>query len=281
MNSCFDRIQGGNCTLYIHRSFRNDVFEQVLLDGGEKLRECFQLTKVQSSKFARVYKFSVSFNDVNKGVYFKQYLCRSVLDFIKDFVRAGRAERAYKADEMLSRNGFDVPVIIALGKLKRGFCYVTKFLVTLEIEEARQIYQFVSNLRKDGEVSTKGKRELIRAFGQVVGRMHDKGIFHGDLRLGNVLAKKENNCWRFFFLDNERTRKFQCLPKRLRLKNLVQINMFQSATVSNTDRMRFFKQYWLENNGNKFGKAALIRKVLKRTKKRLRKKMKTNGQLLL
>ncbi len=281
MNSCFDRVQGGNCTLYIHRSFRNDVFEQALLDCEEKLRERFQLTKVQSSKFARVYKLSVSFNGVNKGVYFKQYLCRSIWDFVKDFVRAGRAERAYKADEMLSKNGFDVSTIIALGKFKRGFCYVTNFLVTLEIEEAKQIYQFIPDLRKDSKVSTKDKRELIRAFGQVVGRMHDKGIFHGDLRLGNVLAKHEKDRWRFFFLDNERTRKFQRLPARLRVKNLVQVNMFRHTAVSNTDRMRFFKQYWLEHNGSEFEKVALIKEVLKKTKRRLGKKKKAGGQLLL
>jgi tRNA A-37 threonylcarbamoyl transferase component Bud32 len=207
---------------------------------------------------------------VDKEVYFKQYLRRSVWDFIKDFVRAGRAERAFKASEMLGENGFDAPVIIAMGKFRYGLYHTTNFLATLEIEDARQIHQFIS----DSKLETRGRRELIRAFGRTVGRMHAKGIFHGDLRLGNILARQEKGHWRFFFLDNERTRKFYHLPARLRLKNLVQVNMFSPAAMSNTDRMRFFKEYWAQNEKAKINKANLIKKVIKKTRRRLDKKEK-------
>jgi tRNA A-37 threonylcarbamoyl transferase component Bud32 len=274
LNSCFDKIRGGNYTLYIHRNFRNDIFEQALLDSEKELGERYRLTTIQSSKFARVYKFTVRFDNVDKGVYFKQYLCRSVWDFIKDFVRASRAERAFQAAEMLGENGFDAPAIIAMGKFRYGLYHTTNFLVTLEIEDAKQIYQFISDLQKDSKLETRSKRKLIRAFGRTVGRMHAKGIFHGDLRLGNILARQEKDRWRFFFLDNERTRKFYRLPARLRLKNLVQVNMFPPAAMSNTDRMRFFKEYWAQNEKAKTKKADLIKKVLKKTRRRLDKKEK-------
>jgi tRNA A-37 threonylcarbamoyl transferase component Bud32 len=275
LNSCFDKIQGGKYTLYIHRNFRNNTFEQALLDGEKKLRERYRLTTIRSSKFARVYKLTVRFDNVDKGVYFKQYLCRSIWDFIKDFVRAGRAERAFKAAEMLGENGFDVPAIIAMGKSRYGLCHTTNFLVTLEIEDAKQIYQFIPDrLQNLTKQQLQGKRELIRAFGRTVGKMHAAGIFHGDLRLGNILARQEKNRWRFFFLDNERTKKFQRLPERLRLKNLVQVNMFEPWAASNTDRMRFFREYWAQNEKAKTKKTDLIEKVLKKTHRRLRKKEK-------
>ena len=268
MNRCFDKIRGGNYTLYIHRNFRNDTFEQALLDSEKELGERYQLTTIQSSKFARVYKLTVRFDDVDKGVYFKQYLYRSVWDFIKDFVRANRAERAFKATEMLGENGFDAPAIIAMGKFRYGLYHTTNFLATLEIEDAKQIYQVIS----DSKLETRSKRKLIRAFGRTIGRMHAKGISHGDLRLGNILARQEKDRWRFFFLDNERTRKFYRLPVRLRLKNLVQVNMFPPAAMSNTDRMRFFKEYWAQNEKAETSKAELIKKVIKKTRLRLRKK---------
>lgn len=275
MDSCFDKIRGGNYTLYIHRNFRNDTFEQALLDSEKELRERYQLTTIRSSKFARVYKLTVRFDDVDRGVYFKQYLCRSIWDFIKDFVRASRAERAFKATEMLGENGFDAPTIIAVGELRYGLCHTTNFLVTLEIENAKQIYQFIPDrLQNLTKQRLQGKRELIRAFGRTVGRMHAAGIFHGDLRLGNILVRQEKNRWRFFFLDNERTRKFYRLPARLRLKNLVQVNMFPPAAMSNTDRMRFFREYWAQNEKAKTKKVDLIEKVLKKTHRRLGKKEK-------
>lgn len=270
MNSCFDKIRVGNYTLYIHRNFRNDIFEQALLDSEKKLGELYQLTAIQSSKFARVYKLTVRFNNADKGVYFKQYLWRSVWDFIKHFVRVNRAERAFKAAEMLGENGFDVPVIIAIGKFRYGLYHTTNFMVTLEIKDAKQIHQFIS----DSNLETQCRRELIRAFGRTVGQMHAKGISHGDLRLGNILARHEKDRWRFFFLDNERTRKFHILPTRLRLKNLVQVNMFQAETISNTDRMRFFGEYWAQNEESRVEKTALIKKVLEKTRRRLDKKEK-------
>ena len=274
MNDCFNKIRGGNYTLYIHRNFRNDTFEQALLDSGKELKERYRPTTIQSSKFARIYKFAVRFDKGDKVVYFKQYLYRSAWDFIKDFVRASRAERAFKAAEMLGENGFDAPAIIAMGKFRSGLYHTTNFIVTLEIEDAKQIYQFIPDLQKRGRSETRCRRELIRALGQTIGRMHAKGIFHGDLRLGNILARQEKNRWRFFFLDNERTRKFYRLPARLRLKNLVQVNMFPPAAMSNTDRMRFFKEYWAQNEKTKTKKADLIKKVLKKTRRRLDKKEK-------
>lgn len=261
--------------LYIHRNFRNDTFEQALLDSEKQLRERYQLTAIRSSKFARVYKLTVKFDDVDRGVYFKQYLYRSTWDFIKDFVRASRAERAFKATEMLGENGFDTPAIIAMGEFRYGLCHTTDFLATLEIENAKQIYQFIPDrLQNVTKQQVQGRRELIRAFGRTVGRMHAAGIFHGDLRLGNILARREKNRWRFFFLDNERTRKFYRLPARLRLKNLVQVNMLPPTAMSNTDRMRFFREYWAQNEKAKIKKVDLIKKVLKKTHRRLRKKEK-------
>jgi hypothetical protein len=273
LESYFDKIRGGNYTLYIHRNFRNDTFEQALLDSEKELREHYQLTTIRSSKFARVYKLIVKFDGVDKGVYFKQYLCRSIWDFIKDFVRVSRAERASKATEMLSENGFDAPTIIAMGKFRYGLCHTTNFLVTLEVEGAKQIYQFVpDNLEDLTEEQLRSKRELIRAFGRTVGRMHAAGIFHGDLRLGNVLARQEKNGWCFFFLDNERTRKFYRLPAWLRLKNLVQINMYRTDALTNTDRMRFLRSYMQENGSIVSKQKALIQKISAKTDWRLKKK---------
>ncbi|MDD5327812.1 MAG: lipopolysaccharide kinase InaA family protein [Phycisphaerae bacterium] len=263
MNSCFDKIQGGNCTLYIHRDFRSAAFEQVLLAGGKKLDQHYQLTTIPASKFARVYKFAVRFDNADREVYFKQYLCRSIWDFIKDFLRPNRAERTFKAAEMLAENGFDAPVIIAMAKSN-----TTNLMVTLEVENAKQIYQLIS----EGQLKTADKRELIRAFGRTVGRMHARGIFHGDLRLGNILARRDKDRWRFFFLDNERTRKFYRLPARLRRKNLVQVNMIPPAVISNTDRVRFFREYWAQNKIAETKKTALIKKVLKKTRRRLDEK---------
>ena len=119
------------------------------------------------------------------------------------------------------------------------------------------------------------KREWLRVLGRTVGRMHKAGIFHGDMRLGNMLGRKNKDGRQFFFLDNERTKKFRRLPFRLRVRNLVQLNMHPKNTLTNSDRMRFFKEYRTENKNSKSEEIRLIKKVVKITNRRLEKKIKS------
>jgi len=271
---CFDKIRQGNCTLFINRDFRNDDLEQALSAGEKSLQEHYKLTPVLSSRTSRVYKFSTSFNGTERLIYFKQYLFRSNWDFIKHLVRSSRARRAFKASLILEKNGFETPVIIAVGERKNSFLDRENFLVTLEVEGAKQIYQFIPDKTDDlTKEQLKAKRRLLRDFGQTVGRMHAAGIFHGDLRLGNILAKEENNGWHFFLIDNERTRKFRRLPSRLRLKNLVQVNMLNSDGITKTDRMRFFKSYLQKNVDIQDIYKKLTNKVDNKTRERLRTKL--------
>jgi len=284
----FDTIRRHSSTLFINKDFRNAELEQALTAGEKKLRERHELTPVRSSDFSRVYRFTTRFGNTERCIYFKQYLCRSALDFIKHLIRSSRARRAFTATLMLEKNGFEAPVVAAMGEYKFSFLERENFLLTIEVEGAIQINQIVpesleklseeelqidSALRFFYTMETQDKRGLIRALGQTIGKMHEAGIFHGDLRLGNVLLRRETSGWHFFFIDNERTRKFRKLPSRLRLKNLVQANMLRTRALSSTDRMRFFKSYLGSNPQVRKDWKNWSRKTILKTEARLRKKV--------
>jgi len=270
----FYKIRRYNCTLFINEDFRNSELEQVLTSGTKKLKESYELTPVLSSDVSNVYKFSIRFDGTERCVYFKQYLFRSTWDFIKHLVRPSRAQRAFKATLILEKHGFEAPIVIAMGECKFSFLERENFLLTVEVEDAKQIHQFIpDNLENFTTEQLNDLRELIRTFGRTVGKLHAARIFHGDLRLGNVLAKRGNDGWHIFFIDNERTRKFQRLPERLRLKNLVQANMLISDCITKTDQMRFFKSYLQENIDIHGRHKKLANKVDTRTRERLRRKL--------
>lgn len=273
MGNGFDKIRRHNCKLFINKQFRNAELEQALSTGEKTLREHYELTPVQSSDVSRVYKFSANFDGKERVIYFKQYLYRSTLDFIKHLVRPSRAKRAFKATLMLEQNGFEAPVVVAMGECKSSFLDREYFLLTVEVEDAKQIKQLIpESLENFTKKQLHDMRELIRTFGNTVGRMHAAGIFHGDLRLGNILARQEKNGWHFFLIDNERTRKFRRLPARLRLKNLVQANILISDCVTKTDRMRFFKAYLRENSRIQSVRNWWVKKVNSKTNYRLKKR---------
>ena len=226
--------------------------------------------EVPASEFARVFKCSVGFGSRCQNLYLKQFFFRSTWDFMKHLFRPSRARRAFTGSLMLTEHGFCVPEIVALGERRYGPVCTSNFLITCELDGAEDLYAcFDGKWQGSSPDALGGKRRLIRALGETVGRMHRAGIFHGDLRAGNIFAKSADGAWQFFFLDNERTRRFILLPRRLRLKNLVQVNMLQSEIITDTDRMRFFKAY-LEQGGRLRGRwKDLARRIVVKTRRRL------------
>jgi len=147
--------------------------------------------------------------------------------------------------------------------------------LTSEVEDAQKLSILLSNRCQNlTKEALRDKRRLIKAFGQTIGKMHTAGVFHGDLRLGNILAKRDEAGWQFFFLDNERTQKFSKLPGKLRLKNLVQVNMFRKG-ISNTDRSRFLNAYLEENPIIVPARKSLVQKITAKTNRRLTNKDKS------
>ena len=269
----FDKMRMYNWTIYARKDFPKHNIRQLAL-AIDKPNECrSQFVKVPSSDYSRVLRCNVSFNGVGHILYLKQYLCRSVWDFVKHLFRSSRAKRAFKASLMLQRNGFNAPAVIGLFERCLGPLRTDNLLLTRKVENARPIEEVFTDIcQSSGEDALIRKRTLIKAFAETVGRMHAKGIFHGDLRLGNVLARQVKNNWEFFFLDNERTKKFWRLPNQLRLKNLVQVNMWRSSAISNTDRMRFFQEYLIENSILGKAKKSWLENAITKTNRRLHKK---------
>lgn len=245
--------------------FISDVTDALSFTDGQ--RSFF--VKLPSSKFANVFKFNVYFKGKVHNLILKQYLNRSPLDILKSLLLSCRAYRAFKAGQMLKRYGFFTPDIVAVGK--KTFVGITtkNFLITSQVEDSVPLYKML-------DIDISQKQQLIKQFGQTVGRMHAAGIFHGDLRLGNVLVKKDDNRFVFIFLDNERTRKFKKLPERLRLKNLVQISMSRE-NISDSDRMHFLDAYLAQQNIRLDGEK-LAAQIAARVKKRLAAKEKINHE---
>jgi hypothetical protein len=253
----------------------------VLLAGEDKWQEQYAFKTLLSSQRSRVHKFTISVDGVDREVYVKQYSYKSILHFLKClFFYGSPARQAFKAKTMLAENGFDVPAIVAMGECGTGFLHTKSFLATFGVENTKSLRQLVLETR---EITTNAQlinwREFIRDFGRTVGRLHAAGIFHGDLRLGNILVRREENLWRFFLIDNERTRKFSRLPFMYRLKNLVQLNMGPRGILSNTDLMRFFNEYRVGNGMSREKGKALIAATLKKTARRLDKETRIRAAL--
>ncbi len=281
MSSGFERIQHNNWDIYIAASFAKDGLLDGLLEEQENRPQEFESLPLPSSQRSHIHKFNISIDGNSRNVYVKEYLFKSILHFIKCIFFSGTpAKKAFRAEAMLAQNGFDVAKVVAMGEYRKGILKTKNFLASLEIENAIPLLRHILKIKEITNTQQLADwRKFIYDFGKVIGKMHSKGIFHGDLRLGNILVRQDDNNWRFFFIDNERTRKFGLLPVTLRIKNLVQLNMGPLGIISRTDRMRFFKAYLAENPmSNTFAKI-IAKAALRKTSKRLNPKNRIRSRL--
>jgi len=188
---------------------------------------------------------------------------------LKDLLRDSKALRALKQGEALSRNGFHAPPAIAAGEERMCGLLRRAFLLTVEIE-ARPIAallreQFTPPLDR---MRLARKRAWLRKLALETRRLHELGFVHGDLVPSNIFARPEQEEVTFFYMDNDRTRRYPAwTPQRLWRRNLVQLNRFVLPGISLQDRMRFLRGYLGERPWTE-GERRLIRWLESKTRQR-------------
>jgi hypothetical protein len=164
----------------------------------------------------------------------------------KDLFRESKALRALRMSAALNEAGFDAPAAFAAGELRvHGF--VRRAFVLSPAIGGSPAPVFLRDLYESSGrgTSPEEKRRALKNLAQLIHRFHRLGFVHGDLIPSNILiAKTEGDSTRFFFMDNDRTRRFPSwLPQALWKRNLVQLNRFPLAGITLQDRVRFFRCY--------------------------------------
>jgi len=163
----------------------------------------------------------------------------------KDLFRDSKAVRALRQGEALTAQGFHVPLALAAGEQRSRGSLKRAFLLTADVE-AKPIAgllqeRFAPPLDR---LRLAKKRRWLRGLALEIRRLHELGFVHGDLVPSNILVRPEQEEVLFFYMDNDRTRRYPYwLPQRLRRRNLVQLNRFVLPGISLQDRMRFLRTY--------------------------------------
>ncbi len=109
------------------------------------------------------------------------------------------------------------------------------------------------------------KRELIRVFAKILGEMHNHNIFHHDLKTCNIMVKENGKSFDFTFLDFDKVSFNEEITVRIRVKNLVQINLSTPRLFTLADRLRFLKEY-LDLCGKTNEKKNILREIVNLSK---------------
>ncbi len=246
----------------MHGSLKNEFESAIHLLLNKDLPEKWEW--IHSSAFTIVAKRSEP-----SLAYYKEFLSRTSLEWLKTLIRGSRCKRAMLGREILTNKGFRSPTTHCWGKKGQRHFMITKGVAAIGLADF--IHKNWQPPLPRKKVSN--KRAIIEDLGQEIGRLHKAGIYHGDLRLNNILIKLENNKAVFHFVDNERNHHYELIPLKLIEKNLVQVNMVFPQCVTLQDRLRFFKAYNKEYaRFSPSEQKTLMQKVQNRTLQRLSRK---------
>jgi tRNA A-37 threonylcarbamoyl transferase component Bud32 len=152
--------------------------------------------------------------------------------------KKSRAVKSWVAAHGLLVRGIDTPLPLAVLERTCGPLRSEAFLVTRLLPEARELNDYI--LATDLAAR---KGDFIAALAAQLKNMHDRGIYHADLKSNNILVQETGPGWRFFLIDLDRTYFLDNLSFSQRANNLAQINASVSSRMTVRDRLKFFHFY--------------------------------------
>jgi tRNA A-37 threonylcarbamoyl transferase component Bud32 len=123
------------------------------------------------------------------------------------FFRKSKARRSFENGQKIIQLGFDTPAPVAYIEIKSKCLLNSSFYICEQSPCKRLFREF-----EDG-LSISGREAIPEALGRYVGRMHEVGILHKDLSVGNILFEVDEAGVHFCLVDLNRMRFCQINPK--------------------------------------------------------------------
>lgn len=136
----------------------------------------------------------------DEDVFVKEIHYSGIRSLLKTLV-GGTACKEGKINLQLARRGVNVPRVIAYGVATRGGLLRRDLLLTRKVEDALPLHDFILNWRPSQTLLS--RLAFIEDLAGFIRRLHDRGIRHSDLHVGNILVQEKND-QQFFLLDVDR-----------------------------------------------------------------------------
>ncbi|MBI4566073.1 MAG: hypothetical protein HY716_15410 [Planctomycetes bacterium] len=228
----FDSIYSGTHLVLVRPEWRPFILEDLLNDFGRIPLEA------RRGFTGRVEHFSYEPQGAPGRILVRE-LARGGLARFAGNIHLGmkRLRRELQAVRRARQAGLNVPEIVAC-RATHAFGPFHRFtLVVREIPQAQDLLMLA------GGASPSERRHIIEGVAGEVRRMHDAGLYHGDLNVKNILMAGPA----VYFIDLDRATVRMTRDPQLDAANLARLNRsvekWLRRRVSRVDRLRFLFRY--------------------------------------
>lgn len=141
-----------------------------------------------------------------------------------------------------------IPTIQPIGAIHRVIRgpFYRAYLLSLEVAGAKNLIDYLREMGSGASPEAlRQKRRVIRSAGLLLRQFHQKGFYHGDLQLKNLLVAGD----RVLVIDLDRSYRKKELSLGIQIENLLRLNRSAEKwrrlglPLTRTDRYRFFTAY--------------------------------------
>jgi tRNA A-37 threonylcarbamoyl transferase component Bud32 len=221
-------------TFYHRKDFPFDRFKKVVEKHVFTVDNSLSLLVKQSPEVI----VSI-FDDEDDRICIKQFCYPRWWDRFREHFRLSKGLKAWLGGNGLRVRGISSIKPLALMERKSWFNFVEGFLVMDASEPGEEMDRYLCK----GFSGFEEKRVFIKSFARWLSQLHQKGIYHQDMKTCNILVSKNGQVWDFKLLDLEDVRLNEKVNDKKLFRNLLQLNTSIPNLVTRTDRLRFYKEY--------------------------------------
>lgn len=236
-----------DCTqsIYYHRDYSEEFLTEITekFHTASETNKLIVLKKTTKETVAMITSFH---NGKELKVLVKESCFPSWLSALRYTFSKSRAKKYWIASRGLKVRGLETPGALAFIEQKKLGMPRQNILLIEFIDQALELNDYVLKYFKKilSQEELHKKEQFLREFAQKMRELHDKGIYHADLKSNNILVKeKGGDGWTFYFIDLDRVVFKHSLSFRQRSKNLAQINASIADCITPADRLKFFRTY--------------------------------------
>ena len=155
-----------------------------------------------------------------ESFYIKQYTIKHGINAFKSLFSVSKAQKEWNQSHLLLKNHLLTAVPVAAGERRRFGILKDCYIISRAIPASISIKEFLAGIQQSSSNYGQLKRNtLLTNLISYIRKIHDCGIFHGELHAENILVD-QNNTSVFYLIDLGRTKLRRNLPLSWRIKDL-------------------------------------------------------------
>ena len=266
----FDLHRRVGAAIWIARNYAEQGFLDRLADADGLFADpsCQVIKDQRKIKVGRVV---VEVHGKPQVLFIKRYNMFSWRHRLVSVAAQAGAFRALRGAKILSEAGIDTARPVAAIAHRRFGLLTKSFYLSEELVGGATVDAYWREVLKPltGREGVARRREFLLQLAQLFRRLHERGVYHNDLKDANILVAPgvPDAGLRLYLLDLEGVRRYSHLSAQRKLKNLVQINRTLGKFLHRRDKLAFLKAYLERSIRDRAERRSLIKAVERQSRR--------------